>query len=240
MFRTKTKEPDADPVRLDGVAFRYGNSPNILSDLSLTLPAGSFHFLTGASGAGKTSLLSLLYLSNLPTEGKLSLFGQDVAKASRNRRATIRRSLGVVFQDFRLLDHLSAFDNVALPLRVAGVSEENVKAYVSELLGWVGLDGLFEARPEVLSGGQKQRVAIARAVVGSPKLILADEPPGTVDDAIAERLMQLFVELHKLGACVIVATHNEHLVSRFPFPRLHIERGTLSVLPAVSHIEAGE
>ncbi|MBL8631362.1 MAG: ATP-binding cassette domain-containing protein [Rhodospirillaceae bacterium] len=219
-------------MQLEGVAFQYGNSPTILSDLTLSLPAGSFHFLTGASGAGKTSLLSLLYLTNLPTGGQVRLFGQDVAKASRNRRAQIRRNLGVVFQDFRLLDHLSAFDNVALPLRVAGVAEDTVQANVSELLRWVGLEGLFDAPPEVLSGGQKQRVAIARAVVGQPKLILADEPTGNVDDAIAERLMQLFVELHKLGTCVIVATHNERLVERYPFPRLHIERGAVSVLPA--------
>ncbi len=232
LFRTKTKDADATPIQLEGVSFRYGNSPDILSDVSLTLPAGSFHFLTGASGAGKTSLLSLLYLTNLPTGGHVHLLGQDVAKASRNTRAEIRRNLGVVFQDFRLLDHLSAFDNVALPLRVAGVAEDTVSENVSELLRWVGLDGLFDAPPAVLSGGQKQRVAIARAVVGRPKLILADEPTGNVDDAIAERLMQLFVELHKLGACVIVATHNERLVERFAFPRLHIEHGTVNVLPA--------
>jgi cell division transport system ATP-binding protein len=234
LFRTKSKDPDAPPIHLEAAGFRYGNSPDILSDLSLTLPAGSFHFLTGPSGAGKTSLLSLLYLTNLPTAGRVHLFGQDVAKASRNARAHIRRKLGVVFQDFRLLDHLSAFDNVALPLRVAGVAEDTVRDNVSELLRWVGLDGLFDAPPEVLSGGQKQRVAIARAVVGQPKLILADEPTGNVDDAIAERLMQLFVELHKVGACVIVATHNERLVERFAFPRLHIERGTVSVLPPVA------
>ena len=219
-------------MRLDGVALRYGNHPDIFSGLSLTLPERSFHFLTGPSGAGKTSLLSLLYLANLPTGGRLELFGRDVARASRRRRAAIRRQLGVVFQDFRLPDHLSAFDNVALPLRVVGTPEATVRANVAELLHWVGLEGLFDAPPAVLSGGQKQRVAIARAVVTRPKLILADEPTGNVDDAIAERLMQLFVELHKLGACVIVATHNERLVDRFAFPRLHLERGTLTVLPA--------
>jgi len=223
---------DADPVRLDGVGLRYANSPEIFADLSLTLPARSLHFLTGPSGAGKTSLLSLLYLANLPSSGHVRLFGQDIAQASRTTRTLIRRSLGVVFQDFRLLDHLSAFDNVALPLRVTGAREDTVRENVSELLRWVGLDGLFDAPPAVLSGGQKQRVAIARAVVTRPKLILADEPTGNVDDAIGERLMQLFVELHKLGACVIVATHNERLVERFAFPRLHLDRGALSVIPA--------
>ena len=232
LFRSKTKDVDADPVRLEGVSLRYGNSPAIFSDLSLTLPARSLHFLTGPSGAGKTSLLSLLYLANLPSDGQVRLFGQDIAQASRGARTMIRRRLGVVFQDFRLLDHLSAFDNVALPLRVSGAPEDTVRENVGELLRWVGLEGLFDAPPAVLSGGQKQRVAIARAVVTRPKLILADEPTGNVDDAIAERLMQLFVELHKLGACVIVATHNERLVERFAFPRLHLDRGALSVVAA--------
>lgn len=234
LFRSKTVDSSGDPVQLEGVSLNYGHSPNIFSDLSLTLPARSFHFLTGPSGAGKTSLLSLLYLTNLPSTGVVRLFGQDIAQSSRSKRTMIRRQLGVVFQDFRLLDHLTVFDNVALPLRVTGAAENVVRENVSELLQWVGLDGLFDALPPVLSGGQKQRVAIARAVVTRPKLILADEPTGNVDDAIAERLMQLFVELHKVGACVIVATHNERMVERFAFPRLHLERGTVQVLPALS------
>jgi cell division transport system ATP-binding protein len=238
LFRTKTKDEDREPVRLEGVSFRYAQGLNIFTDLSLTLPARSMHFLTGPSGAGKTSLLSLLYLANLPTGGRLKLFGHDVARASRSKRAKIRRSLGVVFQDFRLLDHLSAFDNVALPLRVMRVDEKTIRENVGELLHWVGLDGLFDAPPAVLSGGQKQRVAIARAVVGRPKLILADEPTGNVDDAIGERLMQLFVELHKLGACVIIASHNERLVARFPYPRLHLDRGVLNVLPAAAGVSS--
>jgi len=126
---------------------------------------------------------------------------------------------------------MTAFDNVALPLRIARVSEATVERNVTELLRWVGLEAFMQARPSVLSGGQQQRIAIARAVVHRPKLILADEPTGNVDDAIALRLMQLFVELHKLGASVIIATHNEHLVSRFAFPRLHLNEGTLSALP---------
>lgn len=232
IFTRKSKEFDGDPVTFAGVGLRYGQGPEVFSDLSLSLPARSMHFLTGPSGAGKTSLLSLIYLANLPSSGALTLFGQDVAKASRTRRAQLRRRLGVVFQDFRLLDHLSAFDNVALPLRIAGVAETQVKQDVSELLKWVGLDGLMDAPPPVLSGGQKQRVAIARAVVNRPKVILADEPTGNVDDDIAVRLMLLFAELHKLGSCVIVATHNESLVKRFPFPRLHLDGRTITVHPA--------
>jgi cell division transport system ATP-binding protein len=229
--RKKSRSFEGDTVVLSDVALSYDAGPPVLSGLSLTLPQRSFHFLTGPSGAGKTSLLSLLYLANRPSAGAVQVFGEDVTRASRNRLAGLRRRLGVVFQDFRLLDHLSAFDNVALPLRIARVAESRVTEDVTELLRWVGLADHMDSKPAVLSGGQKQRVAIARAVVNRPQLILADEPTGNVDDAIAVRLMQLFVELHKLGASVVVATHNESLVARFPFPRLHLDGGRLEVLP---------
>ena len=231
LLRKKDEGFSGDTVQLDSVGLRYDDGPEILADVSLAIPHRSFHFLTGPSGAGKTSLLSLMYLAKRPTRGGLMVFGEDVTKANRARLAYLRRHLGVVFQDFRLLDHMSAFDNVALPLRIAGVGESVVQRNVSELLNWVGLEDYKNAHPAVLSGGQKQRVAIARAVVNRPKLILADEPTGNVDDTIAMRLMQLFVELHKLGASVIIATHNEPLVARFPFPRLHLDNGAVSVLP---------
>ncbi len=234
LLRKKDESYAGDTVNMTGVGLRYDGGPDILNDLSLTIPQRSFHFLTGPSGAGKTSLLSLMYLANRPTRGSLSLFGEDVTAAKRNRLAAIRRRLGVVFQDFRLLDHMTAFDNVALPLRIAGIGEAVVQHNVGELLNWVGLEDYKAAYPPALSGGQQQRVAIARAVVNRPKLILADEPTGNVDDAIAMRLMQLFVELHKLGASVIIATHNEPLVARFPYPRLHLDKGILSVLPTTS------
>jgi cell division transport system ATP-binding protein len=234
LTRKKVEGFSGDTVALDAVALRYDDGPEILSNVSLAIPQRSFHFLTGPSGAGKTSLLSLMYLANRPTRGTLKMFGDDVTNATRNRLASIRRHLGVVFQDFRLLDHMTTFDNVALPLRIAGVSETVVQKNVRELLNWVGLEDYMNSLPVVLSGGQKQRVAIARAVVNRPKLILADEPTGNVDDAIALRLMQLFVELHKLGASVIIATHNESLVARFPFPRLHLDNGLVSVLPAMA------
>lgn len=230
LIRKKT-EFDGDTVQLEDVALRYADGPEIFTDVSLALPQSSFHFLTGPSGAGKTSLLSLMYLAKRPSRGRLRLFGDDVTEAKRNRLPAIRRRLGVVFQDFRLLDHMTAFDNVALPLRIARVSEATVHRNVSELLNWVGLEDFMHARPSVLSGGQQQRIAIARAVVHRPKLILADEPTGNVDDAIALRLMQLFVELHKFGASVVIATHNESLVARFPFPRLHLNAGTVTALP---------
>jgi cell division transport system ATP-binding protein len=237
MIRKKTATFTGDTVDLDGVTLRYETGRDVLKAVSLKLPQKSFHFLTGASGAGKTSLLSLLYLAQRPSDGVLKVFGEDVTRASRPRLAMLRRRLGVVFQDFRLLDHLSAFDNVALPLRVAGVEEAAVKRDVTELLDWVGLADQMDARPVLLSGGQQQRVAIARAVINRPKLLLADEPTGNVDDNIAVRLMQLFIELHKLGTSVVVATHNETLTARFAFPRLHLENSALTVMPPVA--EAG-
>ena len=214
-------------VEFDGVHLRYGSGPEVLRDLSFALPAGSFHFVTGPSGAGKSSLLRLTYLARHPTAGRIRLFGDDATAAPRRDMPAMRRRMGVVFQDFRLLDHLSAFDNVALPLRVAGLREADVQKHVGELLTWVGLADHLRARPPTLSGGQQQRVAIARAVIGRPDLLIADEPTGNVDDAIAMRLMHLFGELNKVGTTVMVATHNEALVSRFAYPRLHIEGGRL-------------
>lgn len=224
-------------VRFHSVGLRYGNGPEILQDVSFTLEPGSFHFLTGPSGAGKTSLLSLLYLARRPSRGTIDLFGHDVTAAARADLPALRRRLGVVFQDFRLLDHLSALDNVALPLRVAGVAESDIQRHVPELLRWVGLADQTHSKPPVLSGGQKQRVAIARAVINRPDLLVADEPTGNVDDRTALRLLRLFSELNKLGTTVVIATHNESLVRRFRYPRLHLEAGHLAVLPAWSREE---
>jgi cell division transport system ATP-binding protein len=215
-------------VQLDNVGLRYGRGPEILQDISLSLASGSFHFLTGASGAGKSSLLRMMYLAHRPSRGRVLMFGQDTAKARRNQLPALRRRIGVVFQDFHLLDHLSTLDNVALPLRIAGASERDVQKFVPDLLHWVGLAEQIDARPSTLSGGQKQRVAIARAVIGRPDLLLADEPTGSVDDAIAVRLMHLFEELNKLGTAIILATHNEALVAKFAHPRLQLENGKLA------------
>ncbi len=215
-------------VRFDSVGLRYGLGPEVLQDVSFALPTGSFHFLNGPSGAGKSSLLRVMYLGLRPTRGRALLFNRDVAQIKRHDMPAMRRRIGVVFQDFRLLDHLSALDNVALPLRVRGVRESEVQRHVPELLNWVGLGDYLNARPSTLSGGQKQRVAIARAVIGRPDLLLADEPTGNVDDGIAMRLLYLFEELNKLGTTVVIATHNEALVQRFPHhSRLNIEHGTI-------------
>ena len=205
-----------DIVRFDNVGLRYGSGSEVLSDLSFTLHAGRFYFLTGASGAGKTSLLRLLYLAQRPSRGAIRMFGSDVVTLPRTRLPAFRRRLGVVFQDFRLVAHLSAFDNVALPLRLSGVSELELRQPVADMLDWVGLGARSDARPATLSGGEQQRVAIARAVIARPELLVADEPTGNVDPEMALKLLRLFEALNRLGTTVVVATHDVHLLSRVP------------------------
>jgi len=218
----------ASIVRFENVGLRYGTDTETLRDLSFALDQGSFHFLTGSSGAGKTSLLRLLFLAQRPSRGLISLFGEDVVTMPRDRLPALRRRIGVVFQDFRLIAHLTAFDNVALPLRIAGVEEDEVRAHVTELLDWVGLAGRSRARPATLSGGEQQRVAIARAVIGRPDLLVADEPTGNVDADMAARLLHLFDELNRLGTTVLVATHDANLIGRVPGAEMmRLERGTL-------------
>ncbi len=221
-------------VRFENVALRYGAGPEILRHLSFHLDPGSFHFLTGPSGAGKSTLLKLMYLAQRPSGGQARLFGRDVTTLTRRETAIMRRRIGVVFQDFRLLDHLTALENVALPLKVGGQREDKVQKHVAELLAWVGLADQIHSYPPTLSGGQQQRVAIARAVVGRPSLLLADEPTGNVDDRIAVRLLYLFEELNKLGTTIIIASHNESLVARFSHPVLYLSGGEVSVRAATA------
>ncbi len=194
------------------IGLRYDNGPEILCDINLQLKRGSFQFLTGPSGAGKTSLLKLIYLDLLPSRGFIHLFGQDVSLASRDELALLRRRIGVVFQGFGLLDHLSVFENVALPLRVTGRAHQDYEDDVIDLLRWVGLGKVLDASPATLSGGEKQRVAIARAVVAKPDLLIADEPTGNVDPQMGKRLMRLFHELNRLGSTVLIASHDLALV----------------------------
>lgn len=222
-------EERATILRLQRVGMRYGAAgEEVLHDVELTLAAGSFHFLIGPSGAGKTSLLRLLSLSHGPSRGIITLFGRDVSRLDREELAGLRRRIGVVFQDFRLLDHLSAFDNVALPLRINGASEEQISSYVSEMLGWLGLSDLIEAKPSQLSMGQRQLVAVARAVIVRPSLLLADEPTSNVDSGRSRRLMHLFLALNEMGTAVVLATHSEDLLRRHAsFPVLRMEAGRL-------------
>ena len=215
-------------VRFDNVGMRYGPGPEVLRDVSFSLAPGSFHFLTGASGAGKSTLLRLMYLARRPTRGLINLFERDTATLPRSELPALRRRIGVVYQEFRLINHLTAVQNVALPLRVAGTPEELIRQHVVELLTWVGLADHLDATPPTLSGGQQQRLAIARAVIARPALLIADEPTGNVDDRSALRLMRLFEELNKIGTTVVVATHNESLTQRFRHPILHLEAGELT------------
>lgn len=215
-------------VRLYGVGFGYAATHRALRDVNLTLPAGSFHFLTGASGAGKSTLLKLLTLAEHPTVGTLHLFGEDATTATRRALPAFRRRMGVVFQDFRLLDHLSAFDNVALPLRLTGRKQADYAGDVEEMLDWVGLGDRMDDAPPSFSGGEKQRLAIARAVVTRPDLILADEPTGSVDAAMAERLLKLFQTLNRLGTTVLIASHDEALAERSGATVLRLEGGRLT------------
>jgi cell division transport system ATP-binding protein len=219
-------------VRFESVGLRYGYGgqagPEALRDLSFTVPEGGYRWLLGLSGAGKSSLLRLMYLGIRPTSGRVSVLGTDTSRADRHALPELRRRIGVVFQDFRLLPHLTAFDNVALPLRIAGRPEGQIRADVLEMTRWVGLASKMDTRPPELSGGEQQRVAIARAVIGRPSLLLADEPTGNLDDRQAERLMRLLLELNRLGTTIVVATHNDALVARHPAPALRLHQGRLA------------
>ena len=218
----------APVVRFEGVGMRYGREPEVLRDINLNLTPGSFHFLTGPSGAGKSSLLKLIYLAHRPSRGLVSLFGQDISATERGGLPPLRRRIGVVFQEYRLLEHLNALDNVALPLRIAGVRPADYREDVLELLNWVGLGHRLHAMPATLSGGEKQRLAIARAVVTKPDLLLADEPTGNVDHELAVRILKLFTELNRAGATVLIATHDLELVREARAPVLNLRDGRLS------------
>ncbi len=217
-------------LELNEIGFRYGRGQDILQNVSFRLQRGAFSFLTGPSGAGKTTLLRLLFLALRPAHGRIRMFGEDVTRVARSDLPPLRRRVGVVFQDFRLLDHLSTFDNVALPLRVAGQRPTHYARDVMDLLDWVGLKNQAHAFPPVLSGGEKQRAAIARAVIAKPELLLADEPTGNVDPVLARRLMHLFAELNRLGTTVLFATHDQSLFKQVRAPVLYLQDGGLRVL----------
>jgi len=216
-------------VQFDNVGLRYGTEREVLSDVSFTLYPGSFYFLTGASGAGKTSLLRMLYLAQRPSRGIIRMFNTDVITVPRDRLPDFRRRIGVVFQDFRLVSHLSAFDNVALPLRLSGLPESEIRQPVADMLDWVGLEQRRDAHPATLSGGEQQRVAIARAVIARPEILVADEPTGNVDPDMALKLLRLFEALNRLGTTVVVATHDVHLLKKVPDSLImRLDRGRLS------------
>lgn len=216
-------------IRFENVGLRYGMGPEVLRDISFQIAPRSFQFLTGPSGAGKTSLLRLLFLSIRPSRGLISIFGKDSVQVDNDELPEIRRRIGIVFQDFRLLDHMTTYENVALPLRVQGMDETRYRSDVVELLDWVGLGERMHVLPPILSGGEKQRAAIARALISRPDILLADEPTGNVDPPLARRLLRLFIELNKLGTTVVIATHDLALIDQFDTRRFVLKDGRLQI-----------
>ena len=229
MSRFKAGPGDDIAVSLDGVCLNYDKTGEVLTDIDLDLEKGSFNFLTGPSGAGKSSLLKLLYLAHAPSRGNIRLFGRHTQRMKRRDLAHLRRRIGVVFQEFRLLDHLTAFENVALPLRVEGQKASMYRDEVIDLLRWVGLSERVDMRPPSLSGGEQQRVAIARALIKKPDLLIADEPTGNVDFEMGRKIVRLFVELNKrFGTPVLIATHDLELIREFNAPMLRLSHGLLA------------
>lgn len=222
--------PTESIVSFEDVTVRYGASREIFSHVNLNLEAGSFHYVTGTSGSGKSTLIRLLYLGLRSFSGKIRILDQDIHKLTADEAATLRQKIGVVFQDFRLLEHISVLDNVALPLKVRGMSARKSRSIAEEILQWVELDKHLNEAPSVLSGGEQQRVALARAVIGKPRLLLADEPTGSVDDEIAVKLMHLFEQLNQSGTTIVLATHNRDLTCEFPHPEIHVEDAQLKII----------
>jgi len=216
-------------IRFENVGLRYGMGPEVLRDVSFFLQERSFQFLSGPSGTGKTTLLRLLFLSLKPTRGLITIFGKDRSRITREELPLIRRRIGIVFQDFRLLDHLTTYENVALPLRVRGREEASYRSDVVELLKWVGLGDRMHVFPPVLSGGEKQRAAIARALIEQPQILLADEPTGNVDPQLARRLLRLLIELNRLGTAVVIATHDIGLMEQVDARRMILSGGRLEI-----------
>ncbi len=216
-------------IQFDNVGVRYGMGDEVLKDLSFAIEPGSFQYLTGPSGAGKTSLLRLLFLSLQPTRGLIKVFGHDASSLTHADLPSVRRRIGIVFQDFRLLDHLTLYENVALPLRVRGNEERSYRRDVIDLLKWVGLSERIDAFPTVLSGGEQQRAAVARALIDQPELLLADEPTGNLDPKLARRLLRLFIELNRTGTSVVIATHDLNLMDQFEARRMVLNDGRLQV-----------
>ncbi|MBQ4070187.1 MAG: ATP-binding cassette domain-containing protein [Alphaproteobacteria bacterium] len=228
-------------ISFANVAARYDGTPEILSDVSFNISNGAFYFLSGASGAGKTTLLRLIYQLHKPSRGQIKLFGRTTNDITRDEITALRQRMAIVFQEYSLLSHLSVFDNVALPLRVRGVSEDKIKKLVAKVLDWVGLGKFADANPKSLSGGQQQRVSVARAIIVQPSILLADEPTGNLDDENASRLMELFIQMNKMfGTTIILATHSKKLMETYKFPVINVANhrvtftGTSAAQPATT------
>ena len=215
-------------VSLSDVTVLYsGNEKEALRGLDLCIEDGEFVFLVGPSGSGKTTIIKLLTGEIRATSGTLSVNGFDLQRARRRRLPKLRRTLGVIFQDFRLIDDMSVYDNVAFAMRIVGASRSEIKKRVPYVLELVGLSGCEKRLPRELSGGEQQRVAIARALVNSPRMIIADEPTGNLDPAKSLELMLLLQKINELGTTVLVVTHEKELVNAFAKRVVAINEGCL-------------
>ncbi len=216
-------------IKFERVSLQYEQGPYILQDVSFNLSPGTFHYLTGVSGAGKSSLLKLMYSGTKDYRGTVQIFDRDLRYLKHLELAHYRQQIGVIFQDFLLLDHLTTLDNIALPLRLKGEKWSESRKKAQQMMKWIGLQGFEDAMPTTLSGGQKQRAVIARSVINKPRLLLADEPTGNLDDENAAKLLYLFEELNHGGITIIMATHNKDLTAEFPHPIINLAEGRISI-----------
>jgi cell division transport system ATP-binding protein len=209
------------------VAKSYPPDSAALKDITLSIDNGEFVFLTGPSGAGKTTVLKLLFRDEELSSGQILLNGQDIGRLNSRGIAHLRRRIGLVFQEFKLLPRLSALENVSLAAEVVGVPRKESRNRAHRLLGELGLGKSYDARPLALSGGEQQRVAIARALINEPDLVLADEPTGNLDSEIADETMRLFVKIRERGATLIIASHDLHLIKRFGTRIIYLREGRI-------------
>lgn len=223
----KTPESDEPIIRCNNLWMQYEPDRPVLQGVSFQLKPGGFYFLTGPSGSGKSTLLSMLSLAQRPSKGQMSLFGVDTATLKPQDWPYLRRRVSLVFQDFRLLPHLTVEENVALPLKIAGVDRPTIRRNVDEMLDWIDMADFAKAMPRTLSGGQKQRVSIARAVINHPEVILADEPTGNLDPKLSVKCMKLFEALNQQGTTLVIATHDDRMVQRMGHPVLRLHSGKL-------------
>ncbi|MBF0310653.1 MAG: cell division ATP-binding protein FtsE [Magnetococcales bacterium] len=225
-------------VEFHNVTMRYPTGYEALKDVSFMLPRGSFHFLTGHSGAGKTSVLKLIYRAEVASQGHVMINGRNMGKLSARQLPEVRRGIGVIFQDYKLLYDRSVFDNVALAMEVAGHDPARISVQVARTLEYVGLGERMHLSPIALSGGEQQRVAIARAIINRPALVIADEPTGNLDRAMARRILSLFQAMHRQGTTVLLVSHDEELAAETGHPRIALVSGHLTVVPPSARFQS--
>jgi cell division transport system ATP-binding protein len=215
-------------IQLLHVSKTYPPDYRALTDINLEIAKGELAFIGGASGAGKSTLLKLLFREEEPTEGQILIDGRNVSRLDSGGVAFLRRKIGLVFQEFRLLPALTVLDNVALAAQVVGISKRASRTKAYQLLRELGLKDRYDAKPLALSAGEQQRVAIARALINEPKLVLADEPTGNIDDDMASEIMQLFLKIRDRGATIVIATHDRAMIQRYGTRIFYLQRGVLS------------